>query len=618
MTQVNKCVSLLFLLALLTSTTILFAQDAEPINVVGSGIANSIVESLAEANETDAITITTTGTPTGFEQLCAGEADIATSTRAISADEDAHCISNDIVYSEFLVAHTIITFVAHPTVPLSCVTTSDLNDLFTPSATGQMVDWSGYSETADNLPITFILPQENTVEYVLLDSLVAGDGLRRDAETYTDINSAVSTVESTEGAIAVLPYNPAYNDADVTVLDVDYNTNTGCASPSAEAAENYTYAAAQPVLVYVNRDSLDNNDALNSLVAFATSGDAAEIVGDAGFVAPTEDALNQNAEVLTNADGGRMFSVQESSFEIPADLLGQIDIAGSANAYAVLNAAASQLNANNQQLIINVTTDGEAAGIRRLCNNEADITALQSTLADDALNACADNDINTIHVALGTQATVLVANAADSHLECLTSAQIDTIWNAGSTDTVADWSDIDASFDAQDMTLFSPTTPDQFSDILLSSGDGAISPVRVDTERNRDPLYRAAAVGNVEGALTYMSYTDYLRVEENEQQNIQLVAVDAGAGCTQPSESTIADGSYALARPASLLINEVSLTDISVQSYIWQLFSDQVWALMSNEGFVGINYSDLAEVRSNLEVQFSLAEAAVSEAASSD
>jgi phosphate transport system substrate-binding protein len=313
-----------------------------------------------------------------------------------------------------------------------------------------------------------------------------------------------------------------------------------------------------------------------------------------------------------------MFSVQESSFEIPADLLGQIDIAGSANAYAVLNAAASQLNANNQQLIINVTTDGEAAGIRRLCNNEADITALQSTLADDALNACADNDINTIHVALGTQATVLVANAADSHLECLTSAQIDTIWNAGSTDTVADWSDIDASFDAQDMTLFSPTTPDQFSDILLSSGDGAISPVRVDTERNRDPLYRAAAVGNVEGALTYMSYTDYLRVEENEQQNIQLVAVDAGAGCTQPSESTIADGSYALARPASLLINEVSLTDISVQSYIWQLFSDQVWALMSNEGFVGINYSDLAEVRSNLEVQFSLAEAAVSEAASSD
>ena len=115
-----------------------------------------------------------------------------------------------------------------------------------------------------------------------------------------------------------------------------------------------------------------------------------------------------------------------------------------------------------------------------------------------------------------------------------------------------------------------------YADMLMKAAGQAIPPIRRDTETHRDRFIARAAVGNAPGALTYMSWADYQNVLKNEQANIQLVSVDDGAGCIAPSEANISSGAYALARPASLLVNESSLrTEISLQSYLWSLFTDR-------------------------------------------
>lgn len=616
MTLIIKRVSLLFLLALLTSTTILFAQDADISTVVGSGIVNTIVESLAEAHEADTLTITTTGTSAGFEQFCAGNADVATATRAISADEDANCISNEIVYSEFLVAHSILVFAVNPSVTtLECITADNLNTFFTPSATGQFINWTAYDETLDDLPITVILPQDNTVEYVILDSMVDGDGLRRDGETYTDVESAVSQVADTDGAIAIVPFsNDLTANESIRLLDVNYNTTTGCSAPSVANVENRLYTASQQMFVYVNRESLDSNEDLQSFMDFVTTIESAEIIESAGYVAPSDETYTRNADILANGEEGRQFSGTDSSFTVPQNLLGQIDISGSATGFTLLNNIAGQLTSTNQQLIINTQIEGQTAGIRRLCNGESDITIIGDTLADDALAGCEANDITTMPIAIGSQASVLLANEADTFTTCLTTDQINTIWSASATDTIMNWSDVDSVFPDLEMTLFGLSTTNHYSDILLQTQEGSIQPIRRDTELSNDALYRAAAVANVEGALTYMSWNDYLRVLGNRQENIQLVSVDNGSGCELPSKETIIDGSYPLSRSASLLVNETSLADISVQSFLWTLFSDRGWTTIDSQGFVGIEFGELLAIRSELETQFSLAETNLAEA----
>ena len=108
--------------------------------------------------------------------------------------------------------------------------------------------------------------------------------------------------------------------------------------------------------------------------------------------------------------------------------------------------------------------------------------------------------------------------------------------------------------------------------MLQASGDN--TPIRQDIEIDSDHLYRGAAVGNTEGALTYMSWGEYQAVLDNNQENIQLVEVDAGDGCVAPTEDTIQSNEYPLARTLYLAVNQQALTESAVQSYLWFTFGD--------------------------------------------
>lgn len=612
MTHLMHRVSLIILLALLTSTTLIFAQDDDSFTVVGSGIVNPIVEALAEANNTDTLTVTTTGTNAGFQEFCSGSADIVTSTRAITADEDANCITNNITYTEFLLGHSIITFAMNSSTDfIDCLGVTELGTLFAPTSAGQIIDWSNFNPEIESLPLSIIVPQDSTVEYLILDSMVEGDGIRRDVST--DIDSALTVLAEDTGTLAVLPYTDALAQNDeVQLLDVNYATTTGCSAPSAENVENRLYGAAQSLLLYVNRATLDSNDMLKSLIESAINSDVSAIVSDAGFVSASDNALAANVEALETGKTGRLFSEAVAQFEIPIDLTGQINIGGSANLYGLLNGVGSRLTASNQNVVLEFNVEGQTAGIRRLCNGEIDIAMLESTADDEALAGCEANSITTIPFDLGTQATVLVANAADAYASCLTTEQISTIWSSASTDTISNWSDVDSAFPDQEMTLFGLVTPTEYSDILLLS-NGVIPPIRLDTEQNTNALYRAAATANVEGALTYMSWQDYQRVLGNNQANIQLVAVDSGTGCTVPSVATIDDGSYPLSRPASILVSQTSLAHIAIQSFLWTLFGDENYSAISAEGLVGTSFGDLPDIRASLETEFSLAQSALSD-----
>jgi hypothetical protein len=122
---------------------------------------------------------------------------------------------------------------------------------------------------------------------------------------------------------------------------------------------------------------------------------------------------------------------------------------------------------------------------------------------------------------------------------------------------------------------------------------------RLDTELNDDPLYRAAATANVEGALTYMSWPEYEDVLSNNQANIQLVAV--GSDCVLPSAETIADGSYSITRPGQLIVNQAALARTEVMSFLWYLLSDENIQYLEDAGFIGVTFADLAEARNTLQ-----------------
>ena len=604
-----RTIALLWALTLLGAANFTVAQDETQVAIVGSGIANSLIEAVAESLSLDDIELTTTGTAAGIEQFCGGGQAVASAVRPISAAEAASCLENEVEYSEFLIAHRIVAFAANGSLPATCLSRSQLESFLKPSMSNQATDWSALVTEGEAPSLTMLAPPSGTLEYVIVDELVAGDRLRRDVQVYGDISEAIALATETAGALAILPYSPALIDHDdLVVLGFEDGENANCIAPSAENVEANLYSAAQSVYVYVSRAALQSHDTLAGLIEQLTAEVNADALVSAGFSPPSAEAYAMNAQMLADPTSSVAKGDGETDFVIPPNLSGELRVSGAANALQLLERSATPLTTNNPQLQVNLMVSSAAAAIGELCAGELEIALVDAPFDQHDVGACEDQGVQSIWLPIGSQATVLLGNSADDFSECLTHDQIMRIWLATSADAVSSWNEVDESYPGQELVLLAPFIVDRYADMLLAQDGEATAPVRRDIETSFDPLYRAAAVGNVSGALTYLSWPDYLDVLDNDQANVRPVGVDVGAGCLIPEAASIGDGTYPLSRSARLLVSESALADINAQSLLWSLYSDDSWDSFQREGFAGLEYADFAARRRQLETQFRLAE----------
>lgn len=604
-----RSIALLWALTMLTAGSISAAQDEAHVTIIGSGIANSLIETVAESLSQDDIKLTTTGTAAGIEQFCGGGMAVASAARPISAAEAANCLENEVEYSEFLIAHKIVAFAANGTLPATCLSRSQLESYLKPSMSNQATDWSAFVTEGEAPALTMLAPSAETLEYAIVDELVSGDGLRRDVLEYSDISEAIALTAETAGALAMLPYTPALNDRDgLNVLGFEDEEDAACIEPSAENVEANLYSAAQTVYVYVSRAALQSHESLAGLIEQLTTEVNADAIIRAGFVPASAEAYAINAQVLADPTSAVSLGDGETDFVVPPNLSGAIRVSGVANVYQLLERSATTLTTANPQLQIDLEVSNASDAIEDLCAGELEIALVDTAVDQLDLQACQDNGVQTMWFPIGTQATVLLGNSADEFAVCLSHNQIIKIWLATSADAVSSWNEVDESYPEKNMVLFAPFNADRYADMLLARAGEATAPVRRDTETSFDPLYRAAAVGNVSGSLTYMSWQDYLDVLNSDRANVRSVGVDAGGGCVIPEAASIRDGTYPLSRSANLLVSEGALADVNAQSLLWSLYADDSWDAFQREGFAGMERADFGPLRRQLETQFRLAE----------
>ena len=612
MRRILQFAGFISLLVFVSAISLSAAQDEAQVTIVGSAIGNALIESLAQGSTSDAIETRATGTTAGINQFCSGGIDVVSALRPMSAAEAADCIANEVQHNGFLIAHKIVAFAAYNAVPATCISRDQLEAFAKPSVSNQQLDWSGFADEDDSPPFTLSLPAANSLEYGIVDELVAGDGLRRDADIYSDPAEVILRLAETEGALAILPFSAELaSNAEVKLLGFSGDDSAQCVEPSAESVESRRYTAARSIYVYVGREQLGANESLFDLLSGLIDEATGAAIVSAGYTAPSSERIATNAQLLANPTASAALGDGETDFEVPAGLSGEINISGAANAYQLLERVSDNLTSDNVQLLINIEAGDSDAAFTGLCSGEVNIAMVDMPIDAVASLACEDSEIVTLPLSIGTQATILLGNSADAFAQCLTLDQITTIWQTSASDGVTSWSDIDESLPAQEIVLFGLSSVDRNADMLLARPGQVTPPIRRDTERDFDPLYRAAAVGNVPGSLTYMSWQDYQKVLDNQQQNVKLVSVDAGSGCVSPSARTIADGSYALSRAANLIVNQDSLADVNIQSLLWSLYADGNWSMFVSNGFVGIDLADLSAHRRQLETQFRLAEASM-------
>ncbi|MFW5691945.1 MAG: PstS family phosphate ABC transporter substrate-binding protein [Chloroflexota bacterium] len=625
MRQIMRGASLLVLLALFLHASTLLAQDDqedEPVTVVGSRLVLDAVNALADETEAAVdLQVNITGTVPGFEAFCGGTADVVGASRPISVDQETACEENGITYAEYLIGYDVQVLVVNAELDFAdCIAPDQLATIFAPSATNVITDWAqtGFSVTS-SIPLSVVMPPPDSAVTGAVDDEIDGFGIRADVIEVATAAAVVETVAAQPGAIGVTSLANAQNDPGVRILEIR-NTDLGfCQEPTLENIESGAYTLADPLYLYVNVASQEQ-PGLRDFLAFVTDAAAAPVLADVGFIAPSEETSTLNQAILAGEEeAGRQFTREAVEFEIPDQLFGTLSMAGAASLANYLENAASVFNEDYANVTSEISIRGQPTAIRRFCSGELDVIVANRDLVPEERTACENNTVNPVTLDIGAQAVVLVANAApddavedtfslEEYPACLTTEEVVTMWQAQPSAPEM-WQQINPDFPEKQLTLLAPQVGSvDYTDILLSPQNTPPLPVRLDVAENRnDPLYRAAAVANVRGAVTYMSWVDYLDVEESGQGNIQLLAIDAGNGCVTPTSDTIADGTYPYSVSARLIISETALARTEVQSFVWYLFQDDNYFLFNNAGLTGIEFGALADIRAGLQDSFETA-----------
>jgi phosphate transport system substrate-binding protein len=584
------------------------AQD-EQVRVVGSGVAAQAFTAVAG---NDAFETEFSGTQNGLGVLCGNAADVALTNRPISQAEESACTANGVNFIELLVGFDGFALIASPDVDfVTCLAIANLDAVIAPSLAGSELNWTVVNGANPETPIEFVHPGAFSRPGALLDRVVRGDGFRSDATELADSAAVFADVAAGAGKIGVVSLAEALSAEGVNLIALNNPTLNTCVEPSAETAFSRQYTGGDRLFAYVNEASLEKPGIADALAALVDSSAGAVLAAE-GFVPPSDDLHEQAVAVVNNASTGRSFSRDVNTFQVTGDTTGTLRVAGDAASVNYLKAALATVPQRYPTITLEEHYLGGPAAVREFCNGNRELVAVSRPFTEDELAACEASEIETYEIAIGAQAAVIIANGESDYLSCISTSLIAEVFATGE-ERASTWNSYDDEFPDDPVFLFVSSKGDTGVDLMLSAATGATTPVRDDVQVSDDPDYRAAAVANTPGALAVMTWPEAQAALE-DHGGIQLVAVSEGeAECVEPAPETIADGSYPLAAPVTLIVNAARLETDMLQATLMTLFADENFAQIETAGLTGLSFSDLVGVRAELIDAFRAADQAQAE-----
>jgi phosphate transport system substrate-binding protein len=245
------------------------------------------------------------------------------------------------------------------------------------------------------------------------------------------------------------------------------------------------------------------------------------------------------------------------------NLSGNIKIDGSSTVAPFAQAAQEAFQAENPDVKITVGTSGTGGGFEKFCAGETDISDASRPIKDDEeVPVCEKAGITYKEVQVANDGIAVVSNP-ELKVDCLTTDELKKVWNQGSK--VKNLSEVNPQLPDTELSLFGPGTDsgtfDFFTDVI--NGEEGVS--REDYQPSEDDNILVQGVAGESGGLGYFGHSYY----EQNQDKLNLVKVDGGGGCVEPTTETIQSGEYKpLSRPLFMYPNLKALKRPEVRAFL--------------------------------------------------
>ncbi len=268
-------------------------------------LSNAAAELFAEEAPDVSVTVGQSGTSGGFEAFCDGKTDISDASRPIDEEEVKICEENGIEFTELQVAVDALTVVAHPDVPVDCITTEQLKTIWEPAADGKITNWNQVDPSFPDLPLELFGPgtDSGTFDY-FTDEINGEEGASRgDYESSEEDNVIVEGVAGTEGGMGYFGFTYFEENSD-KLKALEVNSGSGCVAPSVETAQDGSYTPlARPLFIYPSNASYADKPQVKAFVDFYIE-NLEEIVTEAQYIPLNEEQYSETQGQLESALGG--------------------------------------------------------------------------------------------------------------------------------------------------------------------------------------------------------------------------------------------------------------------------------------------------------------------------
>src|ERR687897_2281214 len=245
------------------------------------------------------------------------------------------------------------------------------------------------------------------------------------------------------------------------------------------------------------------------------------------------------------------------------DLSGTIRIDGSSTVAPFAQAAQEAFQGENPDVRITVGTSGTGGGFEKFCAGETDIsTASRPIKEDEEVPVCEKAGVKFSEVQVANDGIAVVTNP-DLKVDCLTTDQLKELWNQGSK--VKSLSEIDPKLPDTQLSLFGPGTDSGTFDFFTDEINGEEGATRDDYQASEDDNQLVQGVAGDAGGLGYFGFSYF----EGNQDKLNLVGVDSGDGCVEPTTETIQSGEYKpLSRPLYMYPSTKALKRPEVKAFL--------------------------------------------------
>jgi len=244
-------------------------------------------------------------------------------------------------------------------------------------------------------------------------------------------------------------------------------------------------------------------------------------------------------------------------------LSGTVKVDGSSTV-APLSTVASELFKEKQPRVqVAVGTSGTGGGFEKFCAGETDISDASRPIKDEEKAACQKKGITYSEFNVATDALTVVVPKSNTFAKCLKVDQLKKMWDKNSK--VNNWNQVDPSFPSEPLKLFGPGTDSGTFDYFTDEINGEEGRSRSDYQPSEDDNVVVQGVAGSKGGLGYFGFSYY----EANQDKLNAVQIDDGAGCVSPSVQTAQDGTYKpLSRPLFIYPSTAALKRPEVLAFV--------------------------------------------------